>query len=494
MSSQATTPVSSPTMPASTSCRPSREGSSGGRRSKRHVTPLRPCCPARTAAHGRRVMRRMRGGHRGPPCPVAVSWPPIRPADRGGGSSERASSHIPAPGWIGRRDGGSPVSLEGRHASHGGDGPTRPAVLRSAVVASPCSARPSSPDGLLPSSAIRGPDGTRSLSSRWPTRPPTSPTRCGSTRPWPTSPPTAGRVASPRSRRSHCPCWSRSDVALALGRPRVERSARAAATHARSGAAGRGRDRGVVAAHRARAAPGHRVGRRRPGRRWGFRTRSVPGWALDHAFVVGGARCCSARLAALLVVALVRRRPRDWPHAARPARRRRSARAPPPSARRPPGAAADRAAARTAAPRRGRWRSSPAATSTSRCSSARRAADHPAQRRGDRPRPDARIVLHDTLLELEPRAVAAIAAHELAHFERRDPLRAALAPVPLVAAGVVLRRRIDRRRGRHRGAVRRRSGRSSRRRARARARAAATPLSRPSRAPSSTAPTSGPSR
>jgi len=46
--------------------------------------------------------------------------------------------------------------------------------------------------------------------------------------------------------------------------------------------------------------------------------------------------------------------------------------------------------------------------------------------------PTRRIVLHDTLLDLEPAAVAAIAAHEVAHLEHRDLARGALAVAPIV--------------------------------------------------------------
>jgi len=55
--------------------------------------------------------------------------------------------------------------------------------------------------------------------------------------------------------------------------------------------------------------------------------------------------------------------------------------------------------------------------------------------------PTRRIVLHDTMFELPPDEVAAITAHELAHVERSDPLRGVLAPLPLLlAAGLGLRR------------------------------------------------------
>jgi STE24 endopeptidase len=59
--------------------------------------------------------------------------------------------------------------------------------------------------------------------------------------------------------------------------------------------------------------------------------------------------------------------------------------------------------------------------------------------------PTRRIVLHDTLLDLDPAAVAAITAHEVAHLEHRDLARGALAVAPIVllaslAAARVLRR------------------------------------------------------
>jgi STE24 endopeptidase len=179
--------------------------------------------------------------------------------------------------------------------------------------------------------------------------------------------------------------------------------------------------------------------------RWGFRTRSVPGWARDLLFVVGGRALLLGAAAALLVM-LVRRRPRDWPHrlvllvavggplvlllhplVVHPVLL--------PAGPLPDGAHRDAVMAVVA-------RSDvtvPVILGEASARTTRRNAV--ATGLG----PSARIVLHDTLLELDPRAVAAIAAHELAHFERRDPLRAALAPVPLVAAvAFVLRRRIDR--------------------------------------------------
>jgi STE24 endopeptidase len=59
--------------------------------------------------------------------------------------------------------------------------------------------------------------------------------------------------------------------------------------------------------------------------------------------------------------------------------------------------------------------------------------------------PTRRIVLHDTLLDLEPAAVAAITAHEVAHLEHKDLARGALSVAPIVllaslAAARLLRR------------------------------------------------------
>lgn len=182
--------------------------------------------------------------------------------------------------------------------------------------------------------------------------------------------------------------------------------------------------------------------------RFGFRTRSVPGWVLDHLLVVGG-RMLGVGLAAATVTLLVLRRPRDWParvtllvaalgpialllhpvvahplllptgplpenehHLAVVAVLERSDRDPPVLL----GDASRRTTRRNAV-----------ATGLG---------------------PTERVVLHDTLLDLEPRQVAAIAAHELAHLERRDPLRAALAPVPAVGLIALLAQRCLRGRGR----------------------------------------------
>ncbi len=65
--------------------------------------------------------------------------------------------------------------------------------------------------------------------------------------------------------------------------------------------------------------------------------------------------------------------------------------------------------------------------------------------------PTRRIVLHDTLLDLEPAAVAAIAAHEVAHLEHRDPARGALAVAPIVLLTSLGAARVLRRSGRRDG-------------------------------------------
>lgn len=177
--------------------------------------------------------------------------------------------------------------------------------------------------------------------------------------------------------------------------------------------------------------------------RWGFRTRSVPGWLLDHATVVG-ARALGVAALALLVATLVARRPHDWhvhtvllvavlgpltlllhPLAVHPVLL--------PTVPLMDGPHRDAVVAvveRSAV-------DVPVLVGEASLRTTRRNAV--ATGLG----PTERIVLHDTLLELEPHEVAAITAHELAHLERRDPLRAALAPVPAVALlALVLRRRL----------------------------------------------------
>jgi STE24 endopeptidase len=181
--------------------------------------------------------------------------------------------------------------------------------------------------------------------------------------------------------------------------------------------------------------------------RWGFRTRSAPGWLLDHLLVVGG-RALAVGAVVWMVATLVLRRPRDWPAhvvlvtavvgplvlmlhplVAHPLLL--------PTGPLPTGPHQEAVVAVVA----------------------RSAVDVPvllgeASRRTTRRNavatglgPTERIVLHDTLLELEPHEVAAITAHELAHLERRDPLRAALAPVPFVALAALLVQRRLRQRG-----------------------------------------------
>jgi len=177
--------------------------------------------------------------------------------------------------------------------------------------------------------------------------------------------------------------------------------------------------------------------------RWGFRTRSVPGWALDLLLVAGG-RALGVGLLAAAVVALAARHPRTWPARAsvlvavvgplalvlhplvvHPVLL--------PTGSLPDGAHRDAVAAVVA-------RSGldvPVLLGEASLRTTRRNAVVTGLG------PTQRIVLHDTLLELGPREVAAITAHELAHVERRDPLRGVLAPVPLVlVGGLLLRRRL----------------------------------------------------
>lgn len=177
--------------------------------------------------------------------------------------------------------------------------------------------------------------------------------------------------------------------------------------------------------------------------RWGFRTRSVPGWMLDHLLVVG-ARAVALGLLATAVMLLVTRHPRTWPARASvlvavigPL----ALLAHPlvvhplllPTGPLPDGAHRDAVIEVVA-------RSGidvPVLLGEASLRTTRRNAVVTGLG------PTQRIVLHDTLLELEPREVAAITAHELAHVERRDPLRGVLAPVPLVlVVGLLVRRRL----------------------------------------------------
>lgn len=177
--------------------------------------------------------------------------------------------------------------------------------------------------------------------------------------------------------------------------------------------------------------------------RWGFRTRSVPGWALDHLLVVTG-RALLVGLLAAGVLTLVARYPRTWPARAsvlvaligplvllfhplvvHPLLL--------PTGPLPDGEHRDAVVAVVA-------RSGldvPVLLGEASLRTTRRNAVVTGLG------PTQRIVLHDTLLELGPREVAAITAHELAHLERRDPLRGTLVAVPLVLLiGLLVRRRV----------------------------------------------------
>lgn len=178
--------------------------------------------------------------------------------------------------------------------------------------------------------------------------------------------------------------------------------------------------------------------------RFGFRTRSVTGWFVDHAVVVGGRALAIGGLT-WAVVTLVRRSPRDWP------------------ARVTLLAAAAGLAGLLLHPvlvhplllPTGPLPDGPHRDAVLEVL-ARSDVDVPvllgeASRRTTRRNavatglgPTERIVLHDTLLELTPEEVAALTAHEVAHLERRDPLRGVLAPVPSIALiAALVRRRLD---------------------------------------------------
>lgn len=186
--------------------------------------------------------------------------------------------------------------------------------------------------------------------------------------------------------------------------------------------------------------------------RYGFRTRSVPGWLLDQLVVLGG-RALATGLLVAIVAALVLRHPNDWP--ARVTLLTAVA-----------GLLAVLLHPIVAHPLllptrplpEGEYREAVAGV-LARSDLDVEVLIGEASRRTTRRNavatglgPTERVVLHDTLLELGPREVAAITAHEVAHLERRDPLRAALAPVPAVALlAVLVQRRL---RGRPRPDVR----------------------------------------
>ena len=175
--------------------------------------------------------------------------------------------------------------------------------------------------------------------------------------------------------------------------------------------------------------------------RFGFRTRSVPGWFLDHA-VVGGGRALAIGALTGAGVALVQRHPRDWP--ARVTLLAAGAGLAGlllhpvlvhplllPTGPLPDGPHRDAVVAVLAR--------SDVDVPVLLGEASRRTTRRNAVATGLGP--TERVVLHDTLLELAPGEVAALTAHELAHLERRDPLRGVLAPVPLVALVAVLVRR-----------------------------------------------------
>lgn len=179
--------------------------------------------------------------------------------------------------------------------------------------------------------------------------------------------------------------------------------------------------------------------------RYGFRTASGLGWLLDHLLVVGG-RALGVGFVAWMVVRIVLRRPSDWPArvtllvavvgplalllhplVAHPLLL--------PTTTLPDGEHREAVLAVLARSERD--------VTVLVGEASRRTTRRNAVATGLGP--TERIVLHDTLLDLDPREVAAITAHELAHLERRDPLRAALAPVPAVALlSLLVQRRLRR--------------------------------------------------
>jgi len=177
---------------------------------------------------------------------------------------------------------------------------------------------------------------------------------------------------------------------------------------------------------------------------WGFRTRSVAGWMLDHLGVVMG-RALLLGAATVGIVLLVQRYPQTWPARLTVL----AAVAGPlalllhplvvhplllPTGPLPEGAHRDAViaiVARSASP------DVPVLLGEASLRTTRRNAVVTGLG------PTQRIVLHDTLFDLDPREVAAITAHELAHVERNDPLRGVIAPVPVVlVAGLAVRRRL----------------------------------------------------
>jgi STE24 endopeptidase len=166
--------------------------------------------------------------------------------------------------------------------------------------------------------------------------------------------------------------------------------------------------------------------------RAGFRTSSVARWSIDHLLGVG-ARAATAAVLAWLVMRLIARHPQSWP-----ARLTVIATSviigavllhplvvhPLLLPERPLPDGPHRDAALAVVERSGL--DVPVVLGEASLRTTRRNAV--ATGLG----PTRRVVLHDTLLTLEPRAFAAITAHEIAHLAHRDPLRVALAPAPLL--------------------------------------------------------------
>ncbi len=177
---------------------------------------------------------------------------------------------------------------------------------------------------------------------------------------------------------------------------------------------------------------------------WGFRTRSVAGWMLDHLGVVMG-RALLLGAVTVVTVLLVQRYPRTWPARLTVL----AAVAGPlalllhplvvhplllPSVALPEGPHRDAIVAIVA---QSSTPDVPVLIGEASLRTTRRNAVVTGLG------PTQRIVLHDTMLELDPREVAAITAHELAHVERRDPLRGVLAAVPVVLlVGLLAQRRL----------------------------------------------------
>ena len=176
---------------------------------------------------------------------------------------------------------------------------------------------------------------------------------------------------------------------------------------------------------------------------WGFRTGTTLEWVRDHALTVGGRALLIGAIAAG-AVALIRRHPTTWPARAtvlivvlgplalllhplvvHPLLL--------PTGPVPEGPHRDAVVAVAA-------RSSVPDVPMLLGDASRRTSRRNAVATGLGP--TRRVVLHDTLFDLEPREVAAITAHELAHLERSDPLRGVLTAVPVVLlVGLGVRRR-----------------------------------------------------